>query len=368
MSGGVDSSVTAALLAEKDYDLSAVFMRNWDTRDESGTDVGCQWEKDWEDVQRVCKMLDIPCKMIDLSRQYWNRVFEPSLVDWQSGWITPNPDVSCNREVKFGALMKQVVTMPSQWLATGHYARLSWTSPHAEVARPRLLRAMDRGKDQAYYLSSLPEESLRSALFPLGSFLKSQVRQIAKDKGLPTASRAESMGICFVGERRRFHDFLSQYIEPTPGHIVDVNGHKIGEHQGLWSYTIGQSIRVPGLPCKHYVSGKDPTTNTIMAVPSPDHPQLQCHSVTLKEPLFIWPEDADRFFGGSDAATVQVRTGMEPISCTGYTGADGSIGARFSGPIRGVPPGQIAVFYEGDICLGSAKIAKTHCGTDSVVQ
>ncbi|KAG8895133.1 hypothetical protein FRC01_012549, partial [Tulasnella sp. 417] len=190
MSGGVDSSVAAALLAEKDFDLSAVFMRNWDKRDESGTDIGCQWEKDWEDVRRVCQVLDIPVRMIDLSQQYWTRVFEPSLDEWQRG-LTPNPDVPCNREVKFGALMDQALSGSNQWLATGHYARTANMEVRPSALRRALLKAKDPIKDQSYFLSSVSQRQISKAAFPLGDLLKTQVREIAKAKGLPTASRPE---------------------------------------------------------------------------------------------------------------------------------------------------------------------------------
>ncbi|KZT23973.1 5-methylaminomethyl-2-thiouridylate-methyltransferase [Neolentinus lepideus HHB14362 ss-1] len=296
MSGGVDSSVAAKLLADQDYDLSAVFMRNWDTRDESGTDKGCEWEKDWEDVQRVCKMLDLPCRMVDLSREYWTRVFEPSLHLWESG-ATPNPDVWCNREVKFGALLDRLAPQ-TQWLATGHYARKEWTqsltpassdSPelYSMRVRPQLLRAADRHKDQTYYLSSIKEASLRRALFPLGDLTKPEVRAMAKRYDLPTAEREESMGICFVGEKRKFNEFISQYVPPKPGDIIDITTNEIiGKHQGLWNYTIGQGAKVRGLLSKAFVAKKDVENNVVYVVQGSDHPALYSNAMTVKD--FEW--------------------------------------------------------------------------------
>jgi tRNA-specific 2-thiouridylase len=199
-------------------------MRNWDTRDEQAADEGCQWEKDWQDVQLVCRQLDIPCRMVDLSQQYWNRVFAPSLKTWEDGH-TPNPDVWCNREVKFGALTGAIrgagITAP--WLAYGHYARKGWSSkdfPGPELQgeealdgtpRPMLLRPKDAHKDQSYYLSMVREPALSQALFPLGDLTKPEVRELAAKYNLVTAQRDESMGICFIGQRRKFDEFLSKF-------------------------------------------------------------------------------------------------------------------------------------------------------------
>ncbi|KAG6809150.1 hypothetical protein H0H92_001400 [Tricholoma furcatifolium] len=245
MSGGVDSSVTAKLLADQDYDLSAVFMRNWDTRDESGTDKGCEWEKDWEDVQRVCRVLDIPCKMIDLSREYWNRVFEPSLRQWEDG-VTPNPDILCNREIKFGALLEHLPIASSPSLTLVKYTT----------------------KDQTYFLAGISEQGLDRACFPLGNLLKTKVRELARRYRLPTAERRESMGICFVGKKSKFGDFISSYIPPNPGPIIDVStGSILATHQGLWNYTIGQGARLPGMKEKAFVVRKDVDKNAVYIAP-----------------------------------------------------------------------------------------------------
>ncbi|KAL4077193.1 tRNA-specific 2-thiouridylase [Scleroderma yunnanense] len=355
MSGGVDSSVAAKLLAERDYDLSAAFMRNWDTRDESGSDIGCQWEKDWEDVQRVCRMLDIPCKLIDLHRQYWTRVFEPSLTSWQSG-LTPNPDVWCNREVKFGALLRQLIRDSNAlWLATGHYARKDWQEcTGTRLARPRLLRAHDATKDQAYYLSSIPEHSLSRALFPLGELQKAQVRDLAAKWGLPTAVKEESMGICFVGEKKKFTNFLSQYIPPNPGPIIDMTtSEQIATHEGLWNYTIGQGAKIRGCKTRMFVAKKDPNQNAIFVVPGSFHPALYVNAINIEKFRWIWtnhiPEDLFQTSGMK--AQVKYRHCMESEGCAVYRHERG-LRIILDVPQKGIAAGQVATLYLDDWCLG----------------
>ncbi|KAI9065450.1 tRNA 5-methylaminomethyl-2-thiouridylate-methyltransferase [Trametes sanguinea] len=371
MSGGVDSSVTAKLLADQDYDLSAVFMRNWDTRDESGTDHGCEWKKDWEDVQRVCRMLGIPCELIDLSREYWNRVFEPAIQMWESG-NTPNPDIWCNREVKFGALFDHL-TRKDVWLATGHYADKTWARPSLRLAnmfaygkiptRPQLRRPADRTKDQTYYLSAIPESSLARALFPLAPYRKTEVREMAEKWGLPTAAREESMGICFVGEKRKFDDFISQYIPPKPGPIVDlIIGKTVGKHQGLYTFTIGQNARIKGMPQKMFVARKDADANTLYVVPGSDHPALYSKSIIVDKWKWIWedmpPEDIDSSKGF--LAQVQYRHRMVDVPCRVYRQSDDIMRIEFKHPQSSVAAGQVAAIWKRDWCLGCGIISDTH--------
>ncbi|KDQ61228.1 hypothetical protein JAAARDRAFT_125188 [Jaapia argillacea MUCL 33604] len=365
MSGGVDSSLTARLLVERDYDLSAVFMRNWDTRDESGTDSGCEWKKDWEDVQNVCNLLRIPCEMIDLSREYWTRVFEPSLHYWESGQ-TPNPDVWCNRSVKFGALVDRLPPN-TQWVATGHYARKSWIIPSSSSSlpfpppRPQLLRAVDSNKDQSYYLSSIPETSLSKTLFPLGDFTKPQVREMAKKFGLPTAEREESMGICFVGEKRKFRDFLSQYITPKPGRIVDLtSGKTVGIHQGLWDFTIGQGAKIPGLPERAFVAKKNPVENIVYIVPGSDHPALYSSKIKVKDFTWIWADTPPEGFFGPDGVHIGVkyRYRSDIVGATIRRENPTNAVVAFDRPQKAIAPGQIAAVYASDWCLGCGVIVE----------
>ncbi|KAJ7031368.1 tRNA-specific 2-thiouridylase [Mycena alexandri] len=370
MSGGIDSSVSAKLLAAEDYDLSAVFMRNWDTRDEYGnSDKGCEWEKDWEDVQKVCKVYDIPCQMIDLSKEYWNRVFEPSLRQWEDG-ITPNPDVWCNREIKFGALLEHLPgqgTGKSPWLATGHYARRDWST-----SRPRLLRSMDRVKDQSYYLSSVTETGLARAIFPIGERTKPEVRKIAQDGNMPTSvlEREESMGLCFIGEKKRtdFKEFISSYISPSPGPVkMLATGKTVSEHPGLWSFTIGEKIRLRGMLEKMYVAKKDIPNNTIFVAPASD-PSLLCNSVRASEFAWIWPDSPPTGLERGVKLSVQIRHRMASVACTvktpsnlpGSHGEDHTdIDITFDEPLKGVASGQVAALWDGDWCLGCGIITTT---------
>ncbi|PPQ88868.1 hypothetical protein CVT25_009062 [Psilocybe cyanescens] len=362
MSGGVDSSVTAMLLAQKDYDLSAVYMRNWDTRDESGTDKGCEWEKDWEDVQVVCRKLGLPCELIDLSREYWNRVFEPSLRQWEFG-VSPNPDVWCNKEIKFGALLERL-PQKEAWFATGHYASKSWATPGL---RPKLLRAVDSNKDQTYFLSSISEAGLSRALFPLGHLTKPKIRELAKKNGLSTAERPDSVGICFVGERKKFGGFLDTYIPPRPGNIVDrISGKVIGEHGGLWNFTIGQNVRVSGLPQKMFVAEKDPETNEILVVSGSAHTSLFTRTIYVCDFNWIWadtlPEGIDSPDGVGVRLMVMHRYRMQPVECSvrREMGERGSmLIIECDEPQQAVCPGQAAALYLGNWCLGSGTIVST---------
>ncbi|KAM6500137.1 tRNA-specific 2-thiouridylase [Amanita muscaria] len=364
MSGGVDSSVTARLLADQDYDLSAVYMRNWDTRDESGTDRGCEWEKDWEDVQRVCRMLDIPCHLIDLSREYWNRIFQPSLYQWEMG-VTPNPDVWCNREIKFGALLERLQNDNSHlkpWFATGHYARKDWFGPPSK-RRPRLLRGVDRNKDQSYYLSSISEAGLGRALFPLGHLTKPEVRKLAKKYQLPTAERSESMGICFVGEKTKFSKFLSSYIPTNPGPIYDISTNKLlGQHAGLWNYTIGENARIGGMPARMFVTRKDSTSNAIYVAPGTENSALYCTSISVANYRWIWADEAPEAISASPGfrARIMYRYRMSDVPCTVFIQGDPSnLLIKFNEPQKAVSPGQVAALWDGDWCLGCGIIAYT---------
>ncbi|KAF9644300.1 5-methylaminomethyl-2-thiouridylate-methyltransferase [Thelephora ganbajun] len=361
MSGGVDSSVTAKLMVDQGYDVTGLFMRNWDTRDESGTDKGCEWEKDWEDVQLVARHLGIPCRIVDLTKEYWNNVFQPSLRVWEAG-DTPNPDVWCNKEVKFGALINHL-GKDGEWLATGHYARKGWkTPPGSSTPRPQLLRSSDPTKDQNYYLSAIPEKGLERALFPLDEWTKADVRKIAEAADLPTARRDESMGICFVGQKRKFNEFLVNYLEPNPGRIYELEtGEIIGTHKGLWTYTIGQGARLPGLKERYFVTSKSKEENAIYVVNGSDHPSLYKRGLTCGDWKWIWadspPPEIDSE-GGFDCL-MQFRHRMDPVRCTVRRIHHALIGISFREPQKAIAEGQVAVLWDGDWCLGSGTIIST---------
>lgn len=417
LSGGVDSSVTAALLAysDQDYDLSAVFMRNWNELDErdgfepgSGGASGCSWQKDWEDVQSVCRHLgNIPVTMVDLSKEYWTQVFEPALDDWKEG-TTPNPDVNCNREIKFGALMDRVLSLPHEhereesssssgsrrgrkksWLATGHYANIVWS----ETGRPMLHRARDRTKDQTYYLSSVTESRLAHAHFPLANLLKSEVRQLAKQLDLPTANRRESMGICFIGTRtsdssksisntQGFSSFLNGYLPSIPGNIVDAETlHIVGQHNGLHTLTVGQGARISGALSKYYVAKKNIAQNEIVVVQGKDHSMLLCTRLYVSKIDWIWnqppqalalsqTEEEGKGLGekGGVKLLAQVRHRQMETDCivtkksktksgeVEEQGEDEGYVVEFPEPVLAVAPGQVLGLWKGDWCLGSGVI------------
>ena len=261
--------------------MRAVFMRNWSTIDErgemhsgSGGAMGCDWLRDWHDVQRVCRHLgNIPVELIDLSRDYWVHVFEPALGQWSDG-TTPNPDVECNRSIKFGALMDRVLgAQPREhsWLATGHYARLIRRDGYTMIAR-----AADATKDQSFFLSSVPSSRLAHSVFPLGLMHKHETRALARKWALPTAENSESMGLCFVGERgagaHAFARFLDGYVEGGAGDMITPDGTVVGTHCGLHTYTIGQRARLAGHTERFYVARKDPASRRITVVPGKTHP------------------------------------------------------------------------------------------------
>ncbi|KAJ2457476.1 hypothetical protein GGF42_002651 [Coemansia sp. RSA 2424] len=260
MSGGVDSSVAAHILKQRGLDVEAIFMRNWDTRDERGE---CPSERDWRDVQAVCQQLDIKCHEINLVRDYWNTVFAVALDEYARG-RTPNPDILCNREIKFGVLLKEIDRRLGsfQWFATGHYARTVGTADST-----LLYRGLDRKKDQSYYLAAVDSKHLSRTVFPLGQLEKKRdVRKLALDLGLATAKKEESMGICFVGERRRFDQFLAEYLPQNAGYIFSWNGRVLGKHGGMFTKTIGQSAGIPGWQDKWYIYAKDIESNRMLAV------------------------------------------------------------------------------------------------------
>ncbi|KAI8086131.1 tRNA methyl transferase [Halteromyces radiatus] len=345
MSGGVDSSVSAALLKQQGFNVEGFYMKNWDTRDERGV---CPSEQDWQDVQQVCKKLDIPCTQVDFVKDYWHQVFQDTLDDYAAG-LTPNPDVMCNQHIKFGSLLNRI---PEDcWLATGHYCRTDGYG--------RLLRGKEVGKDQSYYLSTVPYTALQRTLFPLGEFTsKEQVKQLAHTFGFDqVATKRESYGICFVGQHRKFADFLAQYIDQPRGQAVDLEtGKIIGEHQGLFGYTIGQAAHIHHGPHKWFVAEKDMTTNTLYCVPGSTHPSLFHKACIARHWTWIHTYQPSHQSSSPVNLLAQVRYRQQPQPAQLTQDPDGRYRVTFDQPIRAMAKGQQVVVWEKDWCLGSGVI------------
>ncbi|KAI8885717.1 tRNA methyl transferase [Backusella circina FSU 941] len=340
MSGGVDSSVSAALLKEKGFDVQGIYMRNWDSTDENGE---CTSKEDWKDVQNVCNLLDIPCQHVDFVKEYWQDVFESTLEDYSRG-ITPNPDIGCNSYIKFGALLNKI---PNEaWFATGHYCR---------SVDGKLLRGLEKKKDQSYYLSTVPEKALRRTLFPLGEFeSKQKVKELAIRFGLvDIASKKESMGICFVGQRKKFADFLEQYIDQPPGPAVNLEGEVIGQHNGLYGYTIGQASRICHGSDKWFVAQKLMDSNTLVCVPGSNHPALFHNGCMARD--WVWIHGQAPYNKTLFEVDAQVRYRQSPEKAI-LSIENGQISVRFKDPVRAIARGQQVVVWDQDWCLGGGAI------------
>ncbi|BGP53739.1 hypothetical protein JCM8202v2_001309 [Rhodotorula sphaerocarpa] len=368
MSGGVDSSVSARLLLEQGYDVKPVFMRNWDTLDEQSGSGGCEWERDWDDVRRVCRehLGRVEPELVDLSREYWTHVFEPALEGWAAG-VTPNPDVTCNQHIKFRILPERLLARaPNAWIATGHYARLL-PSP-LDPTLPALYRGANIHKDQSHYLSTAPVTALARTLFPLGDFAsKDAVRDLANRWGMHTGEKKDSMGICFVGVRKGFSGFLDSYLPASPGDIVDANGKVVGRHQGLWRYTVGERARLSGLPEAVYVGRKDPEKNVVVVVPKTS-PMLRCVSLSTSD--FVWtsPLHPPPEVSAPDGLAVEAQIRSLPAgalsACQVVRNPDDTLTVNLEDPLVGVSPGQTVALYNGDWCLGGGTIASTRTLAD----
>ncbi|KAG1459476.1 hypothetical protein G6F46_006266 [Rhizopus delemar] len=346
MSGGVDSSVSAALLKQQGYQVQGVYMRNWDTSDEKGV---CTSREDWEDVQRVCEVLKIECRHVDFVKEYWNDVFEKTLEDYAHG-LTPNPDIACNSYIKFGALLDQIPK--DAMLATGHYCR---STPDG-----KLLRGRERRKDQSYYLSTVPQEALRRTLFPLGDIeSKTDVKRMASSLGLDfIAKKKESMGICFVGQRKRFAQFLEQYIDQPPGPVVDLEDKVIGEHQGLYAYTIGQASRICHGSHKWVVAKKIMSENKLVVVPGTNHPALFHQGCSARDWVWIHHQPPAEF-NGQMVIDAQIRYRQLPEKAV-LSVKDGKYHVEFNEPIRAIAAGQQVVIWDNDWCLGGGVIDEVY--------
>lgn len=334
MSGGVDSSVTAALLKEQGYDVTGVYMKNW-SQDLPG--FICPWKEDYQDAKRVAVQLDVPFKLYDFETEYRQKVVDYMLDGYRSG-ITPNPDIMCNQEIKFRLFLDTALADGADMIATGHYARSQ---------NGRLLTAQNTAKDQTYFLYRVTSEALSKSLLPIGDFTtKDEVRRLAKKFGLATADKKDSQGICFVG-KVGIREFLEQFVQTAPGDIIDEQGKRIGQHDGAIFYTIGQRHGLDvggGLP--YYVVGKDMAKNEVYVTKRLDDERLWKSELSLTNMHWITGQP-------DQAKTYQVRTRYRQslINCELVTTGD-AVAVKLHEPVRAITPGQSAVFYDGERCLG----------------
>ena len=352
MSGGVDSSVAAWLLLQQGYEVQGLFMSNWD-EDEDGY---CTAAEDYQDARQVCEQLKIPLHKVSFAGEYRQRVFSYFLDEYRQG-RTPNPDVLCNREIKFGVCYDYARRLGAEYVATGHYARVECTPTQP---RAKLLRGLDPNKDQSYFLHAMPGDALARTLFPIGNLQKSEVRRMARELTLPVFDKKDSTGICFIGERP-FAQFLETYLPARPGVIETPEGSKLGSHRGLMYYTLGQRQGL-GIGGRNdsgeqpwYVADKDLSRNVLIVVQGHDHPALLRHRAWASQLAWVAGEPpADRF-----ECTAKVRYRQADQACQVQVFADGHCEVDFARAQRAVTPGQYVVFYQGDVCLGGAVIDRT---------
>ncbi|MEW6445137.1 MAG: tRNA 2-thiouridine(34) synthase MnmA [Pseudomonadota bacterium] len=349
MSGGVDSSVAALLLKEQGYEVEGLFMKNWEGDD---TDEYCSARQDMIDAMAVCDRLGIPFHFVNFAQEYWDRVFAYFLEEYRAG-RTPNPDILCNREIKFRAFLDHALNnLGAEAIATGHYARV-----RHDAAGVHLLKGLDENKDQSYFLHALGQEQLLHALFPIGHLPKPKVRHIAEQAGFATAKKKDSTGICFIGERR-FTEFLQRYLPAQPGEIVTLEGQVIARHHGLMYYTLGQrqGLGIGGLRGfseePWFVVDKDLAHNRLIVTQGTDHPSLyrpaliasQVHWIEGKAPALPL------------RCSAKVRYRQPDQACTIHATGEDTIRIVFDEPQRAITPGQSVVFYAGEECLGGAVI------------
>jgi len=348
ISGGVDSAVAALLLRDAGHDVQGLFMSNWE-EDEEGY---CSSAEDFQDARRVCEEIGIPLHRVSFAREYRDRVFAHFLDEYAAG-RTPNPDVLCNREIKFGVCFDYARRLGATRFATGHYARIGHDTQPAS-----LLRGADPDKDQSYFLHAVGAQRLGLSLFPVGGLRKPEVRRIARERGLPVFAKRDSTGICFIGERP-FRRFLEGYLPAQPGAIETAAGERLGAHRGLMYYTLGQRAGL-GLGGRRghedapwYVAAKDLPRNVLVVVQGHDHPLLLSGGLSTEPVAWIagQPPGA-RFFCG-----VRVRYRQHDVPCEVTLRPGGGADVAFAAPQRAVTPGQYAVFYDGERCLGGGVIS-----------
>lgn len=356
MSGGVDSSVSALLLKEQGYDVVGVFMKNWDDTDDSGV---CTATEDFEDVKRVADKIGISYYSINFEKEYWNKVFEYFLSEYKRG-RTPNPDIMCNKEIKFKSFLDFAMKLDADYIAMGHYAK-TVTDENGVV---HMMRPKDGNKDQTYFLSQVTQEQLKKAIFPLADLSKPQVRMIAEQAGLATAKKKDSTGICFIGERN-FKNFLSEFLPAMGGNIVTSDGRIVGKHSGLMYYTIGQRSGL-GLGGNQsscapwFVVGKNLQKNELIVEQGYDSDLLYASSLDASEVSFFTGLPSN---DTTIHCTAKFRYRQPDVAVTmNYNKANNTVHVEFDELARAVTPGQAIVFYDGEECLGGAIIDKAYRG------
>jgi tRNA-uridine 2-sulfurtransferase len=346
LSGGVDSAVAALLLKEQGFDVHGLFMANWEDDDEF-----CTTAQDFQDAHAVARELGIPLHRVSFAAAYREQVFDSFLREHRAG-RTPNPDVPCNRQVKFGLALPYARRLGARWFATGHYARIE-----RDGGDVQLLKARDLSKDQTYFLHAITREQLAATLMPLGPLHKPDVRERARRAGLPVFDKPDSTGICFIGERP-FREFLGRYLPDEPGPILGADGESLGTHRGLAFYTLGQreGLHVGGRRGRDdapwYVAAKNPSRNALIVVQGHDHPLLFSHELTTGPIHWLTPSPPS----GERACAVKVRYRQADQAARLEPLGSGCACIRFAEPQRAVTPGQYAVVYDGDRCLGGGSI------------
>jgi tRNA-specific 2-thiouridylase len=347
MSGGVDSSVAAFLLKQEGYQVEGLFMKNW----EDHQDSQCSAAQDLADAQAVCEKLNIPLHTVNFSANYWDKVFQYFLDEYHAG-RTPNPDILCNKEIKFKAFLDYALAQGADYMATGHYVRKKTDDDGAH-----LIKAKDREKDQSYFLYAINRKALEKSLFPIGDYTKDVVRKIAEEQGLITHNKKDSTGICFIGERK-FKEFLSEYLLYQPGEIQSPQGEILGKHDGLMFYTLGQrqGLNIGGKKnhdeAPWYVVGKDIPNNILIVAQGNNHPMLFSQGLICSQ-LHWFSDDKPE---ASFACTAKVRYRQIDQHCMLSPQGDGKYAVLFSDAQRAVTPGQSIVFYQNTVCLGGAII------------
>ena len=354
LSGGVDSAVSAWLLKQQGHEVLGIFMKNWEDDDDSEY---CASNEDFVDAAAVADVIGIDIEHINFAAEYKDRVFAQFLQEYQAG-RTPNPDILCNAEIKFKAFLDHAMASGADKIATGHYARV-----REQGAAVQLLKGLDPGKDQSYFLHRLRQDQLRQTLFPVGELQKSEVRRLASEIGLPNAQKRDSTGICFIGERP-FREFLNRYIASAPGPVLDERGRCVGEHMGLSFYTLGQrqglgiggvkasgAARGAGDHAPWFVARKDMAHNTLWVVQGHDHPWLLSHRLQAQDCSWVAGQASPL---GSLAAKTRYR--QADAACELLASTDSSCAMHFSQAQWAVTPGQSAVLYDGEVCLGGGVI------------